>query len=68
MRTLLVAVATLFALVETAAALPAPTGGVGTLRPSITDARPIEPACSGCGCRGGAGYRLPSGKCAPRRP
>ena len=24
-------------------------------------------ACSGCGCRGGGGYRLPSGKCAPRR-
>lgn len=24
-------------------------------------------ACSGCGCRGGGGYRLPNGKCAPRR-
>ena len=23
-------------------------------------------ACSGCGCRGGAGYRLSNGKCAPR--
>lgn len=25
------------------------------------------PVCTGCGCRGGAGYRLPSGKCASRR-
>lgn len=24
-------------------------------------------ACSGCGCRGGGGNRLPNGKCAPRR-
>lgn len=24
-------------------------------------------ACSGCGCRGGGGYRLSNGKCAPRR-
>jgi hypothetical protein len=24
-------------------------------------------ACRGCGCRGGAGYRLSNGKCAPRR-
>jgi hypothetical protein len=23
-------------------------------------------ACSGCGCRGGGGYRLPNGKCAPK--
>lgn len=23
--------------------------------------------CSGCGCKGGGGYRLPNGKCAPRR-
>ncbi len=22
--------------------------------------------CRGCGCRGGGGYRLPNGKCAPR--
>lgn len=22
--------------------------------------------CKGCGCRGGGGYRLPNGKCAPR--
>lgn len=25
------------------------------------------PICYGCGCRGGPGYRLPSGKCASRR-
>ncbi len=68
MRALLVAVATLFAFAETAAALPAPTGVVKTLGTSVTDARPIEPVCSGCGCRGGAGYRLANGKCAPRRP
>lgn len=67
MRALLVAVATLFAFVETAAALPAPTGGAKVLGTSVSDVRPIEPVCSGCGCRGGAGYRLPSGKCAPRR-
>lgn len=24
-------------------------------------------ACKGCGCRGGAGYRLANGKCAGRR-
>lgn len=22
--------------------------------------------CKGCGCRGGGGYRLPNGKCAPK--
>jgi hypothetical protein len=26
----------------------------------------ILQACRGCGCRGGAGYRLANGKCAPR--
>jgi hypothetical protein len=27
----------------------------------------VKEACRGCGCRGGAGYRLANGKCAPRR-
>lgn len=33
----------------------------------VRDGVSIEPVCSGCGCRGGPGYRLPSGKCASRR-
>jgi hypothetical protein len=35
--------------------------------PAATTVKAERLACSGCGCRGGGGYRLPSGKCAPRR-
>jgi hypothetical protein len=33
----------------------------------VAGVRMVEPICSGCGCRGGPGYRLPNGKCASGR-
>jgi hypothetical protein len=45
------------------AAMPAP--GAAPKAAAVSSV-PIDTVCSGCGCRGGAGYRLPSGKCAPR--
>ena len=34
--------------------------------PRVVKVQGEQLACRGCGCRGGAGYRLPNGKCAPR--
>jgi len=51
------------------AAEAAPSGSQPKQIADVVDGvRPVEPICSGCGCRGGPGYRLPNGKCASRRP
>lgn len=68
MRISLFAAVACFAFAGAADATPIPTAAVKSSTATLTAAPPIEPVCSGCGCRGGAGYRLPSGKCAPRRP
>lgn len=43
----------------------APSSGV--LRTTVTQPTQVRRARGGCGSRGGAGYRLPNGKCASRR-
>ena len=69
MRLVSLAFAALFASTPMASdALAAvPSNPAASLAAEIAASRQIEPVCRGCGCRGGAGYRLPSGKCAPRR-
>jgi hypothetical protein len=40
--------------------------GAGTV-PVMAANCPDRPACSGCGCKGGPGYRGPDGKCVSFR-
>lgn len=68
-RLLLGAVLTL-AAISTAAATPtAHRSGIvqAVATPAESHAARALPVCTGCGCRGGAGYRLANGKCASRR-
>ena len=47
------------------AAEAAPIGPVAAgLKADMSASRIMEPVCSGCGCRGGPGYRTASGRCA----
>jgi len=67
MRTLLLlalaATLPVVAGLATATAAP-PSVTAAALAADVAAARPIEPVCRGCGCRGGPGYRLANGKCA----
>lgn len=42
----------------------APPTTAAALKPALAAASTIAPVCSGCGCRGGPGYRQANGKCA----
>lgn len=53
---------TLAAALATAEAAPPTTAAA--LKPALAAASTIAPVCSGCGCRGGPGYRQANGKCA----
>lgn len=63
--------ASLSAVILIAGSLTAPAGARsvvdGAPESSVTVVKGDQIACRGCGCRGGAGYRLPNGKCAGRR-
>jgi len=59
---LLAAIALLVAPAVVQAATPGAV--VAALKADLAAARSIEPVCTGCGCRGGPGYRQANGKCA----
>ncbi len=54
---------TLLAVFTTAEAAPASVAAAA-LKSELAAPRSFEPVCSGCGCRGGPGYRQANGKCA----
>jgi hypothetical protein len=54
---------TLVAALATAEAAP-PSAAVAALGTTLAASSDITPVCSGCGCRGGPGYRKANGKCA----
>lgn len=68
-RLLLAAALSLSALSATAAVPANARAGVAPalLTSQAAAAAHAQPVCRGCGCRGGAGYRLANGKCAGRR-
>lgn len=65
MRYLMILAACSFTLAATAEARLGFPQSAAAGQPGVAQGR-IVLACSGCGCRGGAGYRLSNGKCAPR--
>ena len=61
---LLVAAAfALLAALATAEAAP-PNAAAAALKSTLAASSDVTPVCSGCGCRGGPGYRQANGKCA----
>ena len=41
-----------------------PSAVTAALKTDLAASRSIESVCTGCGCRGGPGYRQANGKCA----